>query len=124
MRPKSEPAGNKSLVQIDYDEAIDAPGLSITEAGNYLNNESVVFIDLNPKDQFESAHIPGAVSAGGLDDGQIAELAKKFSAKEFIIFYCSCRNEHLSARMVSKLQRGGMLNTRTLIGGFMEWRKA
>jgi len=64
----------------------DAPRISLEEAKRDFDNKTAVFIDTHSKDQFDAAHIPGAINIP-------VNLAKfnldKIPKGKKLIAYCS-----------------------------------
>lgn len=83
-----------------------------------LAEGAVTLIDLRPEDEFDMAHIPGALSVGldGLQD-----LAASLPAQAEVVAYCRGPFCILSHQAEAALVRMGR-KVRRMAGGLPEWR--
>jgi membrane protein DedA with SNARE-associated domain/rhodanese-related sulfurtransferase len=82
--------------------------------------ENVSIIDLRHRFDFEAAPLtlPGAVR---LAPEEVAQRHHEIPRDRDIILYCTCPNEHTSARVALLLKRYGITRVRPLAGGFEAW---
>lgn len=85
-----------------------------------LKAGTVMLIDVRPVEEYEAAHIPGAVSVP-LD--QIASFAKTAPKRRTIVAYCRGPYCVLSLQAVAALRKRGLSAVRTE-DGISEWRAA
>ena len=85
-----------------------------------LKAGTVTLIDVRPVEEYEAAHIPGAVSVP-LD--QIAAFAKTAAKRRTIVAYCRGPYCVLSLQAVSALRKRGLTVMRSE-DGVTEWRAA
>lgn len=64
----------------------DAPRISLAEAKQDFDNGSAVFIDTHSKDQYDAAHIPGAIN---IPTNLVKFHLDKIPKGKKIIAYCS-----------------------------------
>jgi ArsR family transcriptional regulator len=79
--------------------------------------ESIVFVDLRPRADFDAGHIPGAVSV------PMAELARRVAEvprSGRVILYCQCSTTELSAAH-RVLSAAGYHNHTILADGYPAW---
>lgn len=68
------------------DDGHDAPRISLAEAKKDFDNNTAVFIDTHPPNQFELEHIPGAIN---VQANTIKQNLDKVPKGKKIIAYCS-----------------------------------
>lgn len=98
----------------------DAPEpVSRDELAARLSEGSVTVLDMRPADEYESAHIPGALNATLAD---LERLLPSLDANKEIVAYCRGPYCIYSHQAVAALLRHG-LSARRLEGGLPEWRE-
>ena len=86
----------------------------------------IVVIDVNPKDFFDSWHIPSAINIpySSLDGGASRERKlKKIPVGKLIVLYCLCEEGADSSEEALELRRLGHAwkNVKVLEGGLTQW---
>jgi rhodanese-related sulfurtransferase len=79
--------------------------------------KNIYVIDTRDADQFNKAHIPGAVN---IDWRQVLGRRAELPADRMVLLYCNAGT--LSAQAGLGLRVAGMDNVRILQGGFDEWK--
>jgi len=98
----------------------DAPEpVSRDELAARLAEGSVTVLDMRPADEYESAHIPGALNTTLAD---LERLLPSLDANKEIVAYCRGPYCIYSHQAVAALRREG-LSARSLEGGLPEWRE-
>ncbi|SDI40633.1 ArsR/SmtB family transcription factor [Lutimaribacter saemankumensis] len=98
----------------------DAPEpLSRDELAARLADGSVTVLDMRPVDEYELAHIPGALNINLAD---LEQLLPSLDASKEIVAYCRGPYCVYSHQAVAALRRHGLI-ARRLEGGLPEWRE-
>ncbi|MBQ4898093.1 ArsR family transcriptional regulator [Paenibacillus sp. Marseille-P2973] len=92
--------------------------LSINEVMEKVNNDSIVLVDLRPKEEFEMGHISGAIS---LPMEELDTLMSELPKDAEVIAYCQGPLCVYSALAVQKLQQNGYKAYR-MEEGINEWQ--
>ncbi len=79
--------------------------------------KNVYIIDTRDADQYQKAHIPGAVN---IDWRQVLGRRAELPSDRMVLVYCNAGT--LSAQAGLALRVAGMENVRILQGGFSEWK--
>ena len=79
--------------------------------------KNVYIIDTRDADQYQKAHIPGAVN---IDWRQVLGRRAELPSDRMVLLYCNAGT--LSAQAGLALRVAGMENVRILQGGFDEWK--
>lgn len=79
--------------------------------------KNVYIIDTRDADQYQKAHIPGAVN---IDWRQVLGRRAELPSDRMVLVYCNAGT--LSAQAGLALRVAGMDNVRILQGGFNEWK--
>lgn len=79
--------------------------------------KNVTIIDTRDADQYQKAHIPGAVN---IDWRQVLGRRAELPGDRMVLVYCNSGT--LSAQAGLALRVAGMENVRILQGGFNEWK--
>lgn len=79
--------------------------------------KNVYVIDTRDADQYQKAHIPGAVN---IDWRQVLGRRAELPGDRMVLVYCNAGT--LSAQAGLALRLAGMENVRILQGGFNEWK--
>lgn len=114
----------KQLIQVQqikeafFNEHLGIEGVTLAQLVTRMEKGEVLLIDVRPKEEFEKAHIPGAVSI------PIEELEEQLSSlpTDFdIVAYCRGPYCLLSAQAVKMLKAKG-INAFRLKEGVLEWK--
>lgn len=114
----------KQLIQVQqikeafFNEHLGIEGVTLVQLVTRMEKGEVLLIDVRPKEEFEKAHIPGAVSI------PIEELEEQLSSlpTDFdIVAYCRGPYCLLSAQAVKMLKAKG-INAFRLKEGVLEWK--
>ena len=82
MQSDAEPAQPSTTVE----SISDVPRISVDEAKQHFDAGSAVFVDARGEDEYEQAHIAGAIR---LPDAPIASLVDTLPKDQLIITYCT-----------------------------------
>lgn len=101
------------------------PHVSLAEAKRLQARKDVVFADGRGHSEWETSHIPGAVSLPvGEFDARYYDVMTRLKKSHVIVAYChgeSCRlADHLAQQLVGK----GHMNVAVFAGGFPAWSGA
>ncbi|OEH91709.1 ArsR/SmtB family transcription factor [Bacillus solimangrovi] len=94
-------------------------GITLSELKDRMNKGEVLLLDVRPKEEYEKAHIPGAVSL------PIEELEDKLSSLPTdcnVVAYCRGPYCLMSAKAVETLKAKG-INAFRLEDGVKEWQQ-
>lgn len=114
----------KQLIQVQqikeafFNEHLGIEGVTLAQLVTRMEKGEVLLIDVRPKEEFEKAHIPGAVSI------PIEELEEQLSSlpTDFdIVAYCRGPYCLLSAQAVKMLKAKG-INAFRFKEGVLEWK--
>ncbi|MGE6259094.1 ArsR/SmtB family transcription factor [Heyndrickxia sporothermodurans] len=115
----------KQLVQVQQikeeflNEQLGIEGVTLSELITRMDKGEVLLLDVRPKEEYEKAHIPGAVSV------PIEELEDKLSSLPVncdVVAYCRGPYCLMSAEAVKILKAKG-INAFRLEDGVIEWQK-
>lgn len=79
--------------------------------------KNIYVIDTRDAEQFNKAHIPGAVN---IDWRKVLGQRSKLPQNKMVLLYCNAGT--LSSQAAMALRVAGMENVRILQGGFNEWK--
>ena len=79
--------------------------------------KNIYVIDTRDAEQFQKAHIPGAVN---IDWRKVLARRSELPGNKMILLYCNAGT--LSSQAAIALRVAGMENVRILQGGFTEWK--
>lgn len=94
-------------------------GVSLSELYNLMKNDDVLLLDVRPEEEYEEAHIPGAVSI------PVDQLEEKFSslpANRDIVAYCRGPYCLMSVEAVEFFQKEG-INAFRLESSVRDWQE-
>src|SRR6266513_3027306 len=95
--------------------------MSPTEAAAKLNSGEAVIVDVRDKDEWDEAHIPGALHMSrGTIELDIEEKVPDTNA----MVICHCGGGGRGALATESLQKMGYTNVRNMAGGFKAWKAA
>ena len=81
-----------------------------------INNDNAVVVDIRPKAEFDSGHVPGARQMG---KDEISNKAEELAKKRPIVIVCA--NGMLAAQTARKLRADGIEKVTALKGGMRSW---
>jgi rhodanese-related sulfurtransferase len=84
-------------------------------------NEDVIVVDARSRTEYDSVHIPGALS---IPLAEIEERHGELPQEGEIVLYCTWPAEQTSARAALKLYELGFTEVRALWGGLHAWQVA
>jgi rhodanese-related sulfurtransferase len=95
--------------------------ISAQDAATKLNSGDAVIVDVRDKDEWDKAHIPGAIhmSRGTIE----LDIEEKVPDPNAMII-CHCGGGGRSALAAESLQKMGYKNVRSMAGGFKAWKAA
>ncbi|MGD8961228.1 MAG: rhodanese-like domain-containing protein [Desulfobacterales bacterium] len=95
----------------------------VTDAAKIFYDDDTLFVDARSTEDYESGHIPGAVSFPvGQFDERIESFMNQYPLDQPIVTYCSgrtCEDSHQLARL---LMEAGFSEVRIFIDGFPGWQ--
>ncbi|CAM4030227.1 ArsR/SmtB family transcription factor [Lederbergia lenta] len=115
----------KQLLQVQYikkeflNNHFEMEGLSLTDLKKRMENREVLLLDVRPKDEYEEAHIPGAVSI------PIEELEDKLATLPSncdVVAYCRGPYCLMSVEAVEILKTKG-INAFRLENSVQDWKE-
>ncbi|MEO6871134.1 MAG: rhodanese-like domain-containing protein [Chthoniobacterales bacterium] len=101
----------------------DAHEVTLAQAKSW--GDAVLWVDARPEEEFEKAHVPGALS---LNEDRFAELLPPvlaaWSPERKIVVYCSRKSCGASHAVAERLRNDAQLkNVYVLPGGWEEWQE-
>jgi rhodanese-related sulfurtransferase len=94
----------------------------VTLAKKLYDSQKFVFVDARSQDDYDEAHIKGAVSLPvGQFDEKIEEFLERFPPEKAIITYCSGRTCEDSHRLAQLLLAFGYTEINVFIDGYPGW---
>lgn len=101
----------------------DAHEVTLAQAKSW--GDAVLWVDARPEEEFEKAHVPGALS---LNEDRFAELLPlvlaAWSPERKIVVYCSRKSCGASHAVAERLRNDAQLkNVYVLPGGWEEWQE-
>ena len=106
------------VIARDFGERDSAPHVQRDDLERLLNNGNVHLIDVRPRIEFESGHLPGAVS---IPAEELPERMESLRRDLPIIAYCRGEYCLFADEAVALLREHGFQASR-LAGGWPEWR--
>jgi rhodanese-related sulfurtransferase len=97
----------------------DVEGVSMEELLERMDSGEVTLLDVRPKDEYEAAHIPGAIS---IPFEELAEQLASLPASTKIVAYCRGPYCLMSVRAIELLKANGYDAVR-LDKSVMDWNK-
>ena len=95
--------------------------ISPQDAAAKLKSSEAVIVDVRDKDEWDEAHIPGAIH---LSRGTIElDIEEKVPDPNAMII-CHCGGGGRAALATESLQKMGYKNVRNMAGGFKAWKAA
>ncbi len=110
----------KEVAKSFFSERDHVEPVSIAELQRRLKNKEVVLLDVRPAEEYETAHLPGAVSIPLTD---LKRGVGKLPKSREIVAYCRGRYCVLAAEAVAMLKKAGYRVLR-LEEGIYEWKQA
>ena len=94
----------------------------VTLAKKLYDSQKFVFVDARSRDDYDEAHIKGAVSLPvGQFDEKIEEFLERYPPEKAIITYCSGRTCEDSHRLAQLLLAFGYTEINVFIDGYPGW---
>ncbi|WP_286923836.1 MULTISPECIES: ArsR/SmtB family transcription factor [Lysinibacillus] len=94
-------------------------GITLTDLASRMNKGEVLLLDVRPKEEFEKAHIPGAVS---IPIGELETHLASLPTNCDVVAYCRGPYCLMSAEAVKILKASG-INAFRLEEGFRKWQQ-
>ena len=95
----------------------------VTLAKKLYDSQKFVFVDARSRDDYDEAHIKGAVSLPvGQFDEKIEEFLERYPPEKAIITYCSGRTCEDSHRLAQLLLAFGYTEINVFIDGYPGWK--
>ena len=96
--------------------------MSIGDLNSLMKSKAdFVLVDARPRDQYDMAHIPGAIS---LPLNEIPQYAGSLDKGRMIVTYCGNYNCPISTEAAGQLVGLGYTNVYDYKGGIKEWQDA
>jgi rhodanese-related sulfurtransferase len=110
--------------QVIHPEVLRIPASEVKEL--LAKKADIVVVDVNPKDFFDSWHIPSAINIpyNSMDDAAKKERKlKKIPVGKLIVLYCLCEEGADSSEEALELRRLGHARdkVKVLEGGLVQW---
>jgi rhodanese-related sulfurtransferase len=117
--------GNWSVDARYADAAGDSLVISLAQAVQGFKQDTVLFLDARPQEQYVQGHIRGALSIPGQEaDRYFMETADRLDNADMLIAYCDGESCDLSHELALFLKQMGYANVRVLVNGWSVWRQA
>jgi rhodanese-related sulfurtransferase len=86
--------------------------------------ESVIWVDVREREQFDKEHIPGAIPMGSGDwEEGLAALLEAWQPESKTVVYCDAKDCELSKNIADRLRtEAGLENIYYLRGGWPAWK--
>lgn len=102
----------------------NTPEVNFTTVQQAVSSNSALIIDARSKSEYDSGHIPGAISMPSIDFYRILpDFEKSHNQSTAIIVYCASRHCGISHTIAEKLNEAGYTNVSVYRGGMQEWRE-
>ncbi|GAA3400636.1 ArsR/SmtB family transcription factor [Paenibacillus hodogayensis] len=112
--------GDIARIKTDFSgQCDDLQTLSLTEVLSKMDAGSIILLDVRPADEFEAAHIPGAIS---VPMEELHDYLQSLPKETRIAAYCRGPYCVFSAEAVKKMQDEGFTAFR-MKEGVYEWRE-
>jgi rhodanese-related sulfurtransferase len=99
--------------------------ISLEEARQLFERNSVLFLDARPRDLYLQGHIRGALSMPFQDlDAYFMERADQLNSGKNLVTYCDGETCELSHDLALFLKDSGFNTTQVLVNGWTLWREA
>ncbi|HET7512413.1 MAG TPA: rhodanese-like domain-containing protein [Chthoniobacterales bacterium] len=87
--------------------------------------DAVLWLDARPNEQFERAHVPGALQLNeDAWEEQLRTMLTAWSPDRKVVVYCSQKSCDASHEVAERLRKeAGLKNIYVLEGGWEEWQK-
>ena len=97
----------------------------VTDAAKIFYDDDTLFVDARSTADYQSGHIPGAISLPvGQFDEQIESFLKRYPPNQPIVTYCSGQTFEDSHHLARLLLDTGFSEVRVFINGFAGWEAA
>ncbi|HZH32282.1 MAG TPA: rhodanese-like domain-containing protein [Pyrinomonadaceae bacterium] len=95
--------------------------VSVSELQIKLKAKSVTLIHVGAKGEYETGHIPGALS---MPEEEVSARVRRLPKNRPIVVYCFCGEAEASRRAAGELRIHGFANVSVLAGGYRAWLDA
>ena len=124
MPAAQEKAEPTAQIKIIHPEVLRIPAIELRDL--LAKKADIVIIDVNPKDFFDSWHIPSAVNIpynSADNEANRERKLKKIPVGKLIVLYCLCEEGADSSEEALELRRLGHAwkNVKVLEGGLIKW---
>jgi len=120
QRPEDREVDTSDLDTVT-ENGVDVPLLPVEDAYVWWAYRRARFADARGPDQYENAHIDGAVLSPAPEDMRDADdPVRKWGTRDRIVCYCGCPH-HLSSIRASQLINDGYEDVYVIDEGFFEW---
>lgn len=107
------------------DDAGESLVIVLQQARHFFEQESVLFLDARPENQYAQGHIRGALSLPWQDvDRYFMEMIDLLEEQKRIVTYCDGESCDLSHELALFLKDMGFENVRVLVNGWTAWQQA
>jgi rhodanese-related sulfurtransferase len=98
--------------------------LTLEQAQRLYDQGNVLFIDARYPEEYNQAHIPGAVNLpANTSRDQMMNIMAPIAKDRPIVVYCSDPSCHASRRLAGFLKFIGYQHVHVYLNGFAEWQK-
>lgn len=103
----------------------DFPRVRWAEAAERVGAGEWLLVDARPEEQFNAAHIPGALSLPADAYPEfVAFFADEHGTDKTVVIYCGTEDCDYSVELAQRLRaEAGLRDVRILEGGFLGWRR-
>ena len=117
--------GNWSVEARFSDAAGDSLVIGLEEAKRLFRQDSALFLDARPHDQYAGGHIRGALALPWQQvDRYFVDIAGQLDGAATIITYCDGESCDLSHELALFRKEMGFENVRVLVNGWSVWQQA
>ncbi|HZG50738.1 MAG TPA: rhodanese-like domain-containing protein [Pyrinomonadaceae bacterium] len=95
--------------------------VTVEELQAKLKAKTVTLLHVGAKGEYDTGHIPGALS---MPEAELAARAKRLPKRRPVVLYCHCDEQEASARAAFDLRLLGFENVAVLEGGYRAWLDA
>lgn len=110
----------QELITDSQQQRVPLDGVSLDQLLDYLQQDSVVLLDVRPEDEYQAGHIPGALH---IPIDTLETRLHELPTDKTVVAYCRGPYCVLSADAVNILTAHGLMATR-LCAGYPAWHTA
>lgn len=112
-------------VPYSYDEKIDPPAITLTQAMTDFQSHNTIFLDARLEIDYKIGHISKALNLPFEDfEEYYPKMEPLLSRDKNIVIYCDGTECETSLFLARLLKQKGFENLRIFFGGWTEWKKA